>query len=121
MLLQNIWQFVQDHPWVVGLIGVSLAFLQSKMGIHFWYLAVIAGAAIIAVGTDYNLYFWPFLLGMTTAFAEIISKFDDEPMKALKTFPALLYHVLNGMIAAFALYLLALVAGKPTNFSGVAD
>ena len=54
------------------------------------------------------LFFGVFLLGMLTAFAEIIQKFSDEPMAALGTPQALIYHVLNGAISIFALYLLLL-------------
>lgn len=54
------------------------------------------------------LFFGAFLLGMLTAFAEIIQKFSDEPMAALGTPQALIYHVLNGAISIFALYLLLL-------------
>lgn len=123
MFLQSVWTYAQDH-WFIASIFVLVSFcllvaLAVKTGFNFWYLFVIAAAAIIAPATGYPLYFWPFLLGMTTAFAEIISKFDDEPMKALKTPPALFYHVLNGLIAVFALYLLALIAGTSLDFSGV--
>lgn len=124
-MLKTIWQFVTEH-WIIsiflGLVAYGLLnALIEKMRFHFWYLLVIAVAAIVAEATGYPLYFWPFLFGMITAFAEIINKFEDEPMKALKTFPALAYHVLNGMIAVFALYLLALVAGKSRNFDGVVE
>ena len=47
---------------------------------------------------------------MTTAFAEIIQKFRDEPLEALSTWQALLYHALNGVIAMFTLQVL-LAAG----------
>ena len=119
----KIWQLVIEH-WILsgvfGLVAYVFMFaLIKKIGFHFWYLLVTAVAAIVAAATGYPLYFWPFLLGMITAFAEIINKYDDEPMKALKTFPALAYHILNGMIAVFALYLLALIAGKSRTFDKV--
>lgn len=123
MFLTTVWQFVVNHWFIAGLIGIvcyTLFFaLVEKIGFHVWYLLVIAVAAITAASMGLPLYFWPFLLGMITAFAEIISKFDDEPMKALKTFPALSYHVLNGVIAVFALYLLSLIAGKSADFTSV--
>jgi len=37
---------------------------------------------------------------MATAFAEIISKFTDEPIKALSAPQAVLYHVLNGLVSS---------------------
>jgi hypothetical protein len=54
------------------------------------------------------LFFGAFFLGTLTAFAEIIQKFSDEPMAALGTPQALIYHVLNGAISISALYLLLL-------------
>ena len=124
-MFPKIWQLVADHWVLAGVFGfvayAVLLALFEKIGFQVWYLLVIAVAAIVANATSYPLYFWPFLLGMVTAFAEIINKFDDEPMKALKTLPALLYHVLNGLIAVFALYLLALVAGKSRTFDGVGE
>src|SRR5205085_9925759 len=120
MTLQAVWEFAQNHWFLSLVVGVfAVGFFSTvadAMGFHLWYLVVLAAAAIISWTTGYPLYFWPFLLGMTTAFAEIISRFDDEPMKALKTLPALVYHVLNGLISVFALYFLALAAGLATNF-----
>src|ERR1700738_237618 len=124
-MLKVVWSFAQTH-WFITLILalVSISVVGQaieKLGFHLWSLFVVAAAAVIASWIGLPLYFWPFLLGMTTAFTEIINKFDDEPMKALKTWPALFYHVLNGMIAVFALYLLALIAGKPADMSGLSD
>ena len=48
------------------------------------------------------------MLGMVTAFAEIIEKFRDEPIKAFRTIEAVAYHTLNGCISAFALLVLRL-------------
>jgi len=129
MFLKVVWSFAQTHWFIAIILGLfSIGVLSTLaqeiieyLGFHLWYLIVVAGAAGMAFWIGLPLYFWPFLLGMTTAFAEIINKFDDEPMKALKTLPALLYHILNGMIAVFALYLLALVASKPANLRDLSD
>ena len=48
------------------------------------------------------------MLGMITAFIEIIGKFQDEPIKTFQTKEALFYHLFNGLVAAFGLYLLIL-------------
>jgi len=102
-----------------AVIGITI--VAHMVGFHLWYPVVLMAALTLSASTGHLIYFWPFLLGMLTAFAEIISKFDDEPMKALETTPALVYHILNGLIAAFALYFLALAAGFPTDFAGVSD
>lgn len=123
MDLQGIWTYAQTHRFVAIIVVFGLImlgnFLVARLGFNVWYLLILAIAAIVAVLVGLPLYFWPFVLGMTTAFAEIINKFDDEPMKALKSPPALFYHVLNGMISVFALYLLALIAGKPASLDGL--
>jgi hypothetical protein len=125
MFLKTLWSFVQGHAALSIVIAVFalglLSKLGSEIGFHFWYWVVLGVVWAITYAIGEPLYFWPFLMGMITAFAEIINKFDDEPMKALKSWPALWYHVLNGLIAVFALYLLALVAGKPANLEGLSD
>jgi len=50
---------------------------------------------------------------MVTAFAEIIGKFRDEPLKSLQTPQAVLYHLLNGAISVFALKVFFLTFGEP--------
>jgi hypothetical protein len=82
--------------------------LFRKYRYFVWYGAVLVGAFLGAVYAQNVLYFYTFALGMITAFAEIIGKFSDEPLKSLNTPQALFYHLSNGLIAAFALKVLYL-------------
>jgi hypothetical protein len=52
---------------------------------------------------------------MATAFAEVIGKFRDEPLKAFRTSQALAYHLLNGLISVFALYVLKISGMELTD------
>lgn len=74
------------------------------------YVAVFGFAfAFSYQSTTYQyLHFAAFSLGALTAFAEIIQKFGDEPLQALGTFEALMYHALNGLISVAALSILLL-------------
>lgn len=123
--LNAVWEFTKEHYIVAPILAVFLAAilvpLVRSLSVHVWYVIVLAAAGIVAWRVGYPLYFWPFALGMATAFAEIISKFGDEPIKALKTWHSLLYHVLNGGVAVFALYFLALATGTRPDFAGVDD
>jgi hypothetical protein len=62
------------------------------------------------------MYFFVFVLGMLTAFAELIGRYD-EPIKTLRSWPALVFHIINGLIAIFALKLLFLYGA--TNSEGM--
>ncbi len=104
--------------------GIALLFLLGYLGSlygrdrdKFRTMLVLIGYTVtfsIAFVISYNsethkyLYFGAFFLGALTAFAEIIQKFGDEPLEALSTFQALLYHVLNGLISVAALEVLLL-------------
>lgn len=116
MDLQAVIEYAKNNPGIM--VGVAIAvyvvgiLLSSVLGFYVSYFAVLAAAALVSFATGNPLYFWPFLLGVLTAFAEIISKFPDEPIKALKSPHALLYHVLNGIVAAFALYILMITGFK---------
>lgn len=108
--LQEVGQWISTHRWatvVIGLIalytlGGLLNMLHRRYGFYIWYFVIIAIVSL-GIATPLRLFCYTFLLGMVTAFAEIISKFRDEPIKALRMPHALLYHLLNGAIAAFAL------------------
>lgn len=100
-----------------------LLFLEARKryGFYIWYFIIIIVALIGSLSFFfrnegiYHLYFSAFLLGMATAFAEIISTFSDEPLKALQTPHAVLYHLMNGLIAVFALYVLIISGVKHTT------
>jgi hypothetical protein len=104
-VLQSIWQWVTTHSGisiVVGLVGlyfavVLLTILYQRFGFYSWYLLVILAAVVGALTTELSSYFIVFLLGMITAFAEIISKFRDEPLKALEMPHALFYHLTDSL------------------------
>ncbi len=92
-------------------IAILSVFIQSG-GVYAWYVIVLAGALAFAALKENWLYFWAFFLGTLTAFTEIIGKFRDEPLKSFRTKEALFYHAFNGLVAAFALYVLT-ISGTP--------
>ena len=98
--------------FAVGVPVVSL--LVQRFGMYVWYFGAILVLFLLSALTDNLPYFFAFTLGMATAFAEIISKFADDPLKALKTNHALLYHLVNGSIAAFALWVIS-INGIPST------
>ena len=123
--LQEIGQWISTHRWgsaVIGFIvlyalGGLLYTLHRRYGFYIWYFVSIAIVSL-GIGTPLRLYCYTFLLGMVTAFAEIISKFRDEPIKALRMPHALIYHLMNGAIAAFALKVLIVFSGPDVIANG---
>ena len=110
--------------WVSGNVGLSLVAALFLLGLvvnfvqttfYAWYVIAVAAAFAAAAVTGGPLYFYVFLLGMITAFAEIIGKFRDEPLKSLQTPQAVLYHLLNGAISVFALKVYYLTFGEPAT------
>ncbi len=47
-------------------------------------------------------------LGMSVGLVEIISRYQDEPFQTVKSWPGLIYMLLNGLVAASALWLIRL-------------
>lgn len=91
--------------WLAGgLAGVLVLFLIAlrRWGVYSWYFLSLALPPLLFS----ELYYFAFLLGMTTALAEVIGKFSDEPIKSLGTPHAVAYLLFNGLIAAFALHVL---------------
>src|SRR5262245_16278483 len=119
MTAQAVLDLIKQNPtFAVIALGICGAFVTQiiQWSFYTWYFLVLAGAAAIAVFTGSPLYFYAFLLGVTTAFAEIIGKFNDEPIKSLRTPHAVVYHVVNGLVAVFALYVVLLnMAGPPAS------
>ncbi len=107
MNLQDIGPFVKEYSTLLIIIAVvalgGLVSLVNRFGTYAWYFIVLVVVFVAAVVSQNLLYFYAFLLGVVTAFAEIIGKFSDDPIKALGTNQALFYHLLNGVIAALAL------------------
>ncbi len=134
MDFSSIMRFFTDNyllTVVLALIvlgfGVRIvSFLHQQLDFYIWYFVSILIVLLWAVKSshwdpdpklevDHMLYFYAFLLGMTTAFGEIIGKFSDEPIKSLRTPHALFYHLLNGSISAFALFTMKTFGQKPVN------
>lgn len=91
---------------VLGIVAICAALNQFPVLTS--YSLVVLVALGISLRTGDLTYFVTFVLGMATAFAEIIEKFRDEPLKAFRTPQAVAYHTLNGSIAAFALFVIRL-------------
>lgn len=104
--------------FVVLLSFAVYFFLSEKNRFYTWYFVVVllAFESALLLGNDKgHLYFYVFSLGLLTAFAEIIGKFSDEPIKSLRTPHAVLYFLFNGVIAVFALYILLVTVYKPDS------
>src|SRR5947208_3254314 len=97
------WEIVrlwsQEHTglavWAAVGILVGLWMLVQRFPIFTWYGIVVAAPLIGALLFGNLLYFYVFMLGMITAFIEIIGKFQDEPIKTFQTKEALFYHLFN--------------------------
>jgi hypothetical protein len=124
MTMQALLPWLADW-WVVLLIAGMFTLglignLTRQYGVYCYYFGILGGLLAAALMTDRLPYFFAFSLGMATAFAEIISKFSDEPLKALKTMQAVLYHVLNGAISALALWFITINGeAEPTTVTQV--
>ena len=110
MIFTDTVNFIKDHSGLAiaaAIIFSSLliTFLRRFPVLGFYSLTVII-AFVVSAETGGIPYFIAFMLGMATAFAEIIGKFRDEPLKAFRTPQALAYHTLNGCISVFAFYIL---------------
>ena len=79
--------------------GIGLSCRRS--GISVWHGVALAVPRAWALWLQDFTYFAAFSLGVIAAFAEIIGKFRDEPLKALRTTKAVIYHELNRAIAEF--------------------
>ena len=112
MNIDEISQFIGMHGALLFWLGigtfVGLVALVQNFRVYAWYLIVLLAALVGSILIQDLLYFYAFVLGMLTAFAEILGKFSDEPIKSLGTPHAVFYHLLNGLIAAFALKVLVL-------------
>lgn len=112
MVIDLIGQFAVTHPWITGFLGLfilgGVIGFYERFPILMAYSATLILAFFIFESTGGYPYFIVFTLGMITALAEIIGKFRDEPLKAFRTKEAVGYHVLNGCISAFALWVFVL-------------
>lgn len=119
MILTGIVNFATGHVgWAITIAFISLSllitFLQRFPVLGFYSLTVLL-AFVVSAETGGVSYFIAFMLGMATAFAEVIGKFRDEPLKAFRTPQALAYHTLNGCISVFAFYVLKISGIPLTN------
>jgi hypothetical protein len=94
--------------WWTGIVLAGAGLAVHKTRVYTAYLLCVVLAAVAAVQIGDWLYLCAFLLGAANAFTEIITKFDDDPMKAFGTVEALGYHIFNGLISVLALYVLVL-------------
>ena len=128
MNVSSLLEFFNEHQVLTAVLGIVLlgvvpaifGFLRDKLDFYNWYFVSILIVLFWAWKTDnpetnHILYFYAFMLGMLTAFAEIIGKFSDEPIKSLRTPHALFYHLLNGAISALALFMLKTYGMLPTS------
>lgn len=107
------------HPGYVAAAAAGLLLLwtmRRQWGPRpFQVVALGVLGLVCAWSAEDLLYLAVYALGLATAFAEILGKFPDEPVKALATPHATGYLALNGLIAAGALYVLELtVPGAAT-------
>jgi AIG2-like family len=124
-LSKDLLEWVFAHRVAVSIValiallygGVWLYTMYQRHGFYVWYFVLFA-AALVGTFTPIRLYCYTFILGMATAFAEIISKFRDEPIKTLRMPHALWYHLLNGAVAAFALKILVVFSGPERIANG---
>ena len=124
-LSKQILEWIVNHYVAVSIVtlialmyfSVWLYTMFQRHGFYVWYFVLFA-VALVGTFTPVRLYCYTFILGMATAFAEIISKFRDEPIKTLELPHALLYHLLNGAIAAFALKIIVVFAGPERIANG---
>src|SRR5438552_18434030 len=76
MEVKLVFDFIKANSF----IAVTLAFfglgamvaVKERIGFYFWYLVVMLLGFAAAFLTNNQLYFYCFMLGMLTAFAEII-------------------------------------------------
>jgi gamma-glutamyl AIG2-like cyclotransferase len=106
-----------DLHRVVGSLLILLVFGGLAAGHRYlrgglWYLICLPGAALWAYTTGAYPYLFAFLLGFATAFAELVTKFTDEPLKAIGTTQAFAYHLVNGSVSALALWVLEINGAK---------
>ena len=68
----------------IQLVEVLAVFVvaQRRLGVYAWYFLSLTMPPLLFS----QLYYFAFLLGMTTALAEVIGKFSDEPIKSLGTY-----------------------------------
>ena len=121
---KSIAEFHAKHPYVATLLDIFVVFplvigilgnVLPLLGNYTWYLVVTFTVLVWTWLLGDMDYFWVFTLGMATAFTEIIGKFRDEPLESVKTGHAVVYHIFNGVIAVFALYLLHLFTEPSTE------
>lgn len=103
-------------PYAVAVAGLLfLLAMRRRWSPYPFYVGVLAFSGFVAAALmNDTLYLAVFSLGIATAFAEILGKFPDEPVKALTTPHALGYLLLNGVIAVFALYVLSITLQEST-------
>jgi hypothetical protein len=90
------------------LLLLGLIYAYNRFGFYTWYIIIFMGGIIPAYLEGSQAYLYAFIIGVVVAFSEIIGKFNDEPIKSLITPHAVIYHLVNGLMAVFALKLMVL-------------
>jgi len=87
-LTKDILEWVLAHKLGVSIVtvvallygGIWLYTMFQKHGFYVWYFVLFA-IALVGTFTPIRLYCYTFILGMATAFAEIISKSETSRSK----------------------------------------
>lgn len=108
-------EIFEGHPFAATLVAASMVAVWRFAGFYTWYVLIVAALLIAGTTSGAGLYAWAFFLGMLASGAEIIGKFNDEPVKALRTPHAVMYVMLNGAFSMFGLNLLLLYGFATTT------
>lgn len=111
--MMQVQEMFDGHPFAATLVAASMVAVWRFAGFYTWYVLIVAALLIAGTTSGAGLYAWAFFLGMLASGAEIIGKFNNEPVKALRTPHAVLYVILNGAFSMFGLNLLLLYASPP--------
>jgi len=111
-LRQSFWDsFVENILPGLLLLVLITAFFLPQIVRHYGLLFSQENARSLY---DYLIVV---ILGALVGFVELISRYQDEPFQTVKTLPGIVYMLLNGLVAAIALWMMRLFGWDflPTN------
>jgi hypothetical protein len=111
-LRQSVWGwFVENILPGLLLVVLILAFFIPNI-LPYYHISFSAENA----QTLYD-YLIVLILGALVGSVELISRYQDEPFQTVKTWPGIVYMLLNGMVAAIVLWMMRLFGWDflPTN------
>jgi hypothetical protein len=82
---------------LIGLVALLILILLARPGTGLGDLFPSSHAAV---------WIWTFAIGVIVGFAELISRYRDNPGSPLRSRPGLLFIALNGLAAVLALFLM---------------